>query len=225
MRYYDSKGRIREFKEERLKYLNHGQTANVYHIDPKTLLKRYFSYVPDTVIIDEAIFKILTSKKSQHIVPLYQILKDDSLEKTIGYLMQYVNEYHIDYLTSESDLFLSHIRDIELIVDELSKENIRVMDLKSTNVITTKNGLVIIDPDKYRVVDYDPTFNNKDQVLYLAYSLLNYGKSEMSDSLDRIELLKFRRSIDLESEVDITSQLARTLTKVKAPIDIFKRAI
>ena len=98
------------------------------------------------------------------------------------------------------------------------------MDLKHTNVITQQKGLTIIDPDKYRVVEYEPFYANKDQVLYLAYSLLNFGKSKLDSELDRLKLLTIRKQVIFDENTNITSELSKVLSKSRKPIDILRRA-
>lgn len=224
MKYYDKLGGLKAITEDRLRYFDHGQTANVYMLDESIVFKRYFSYVSDAVIIDDEVFKLLQSFNDPQIVKLLELFKSEE-NKNSAYTMEYVKEEDVDYLDEYSSVFLEHISELERIVDIFTEERLRVMDLKNSNVIVKKNGLVIIDPDKYRIVDYKPVISNKDQVLYLAYSLLNFGKSKVGDSLDRVKLLDFRHSIVVDESLDITSQLARTLKKTKKPIDIFRRAL
>lgn len=224
MRYYDKNGNLKTITEDQLRYFNHGQTANVYMLDGSVVFKRYFSYISDAVIIDDKVFKLLQSFNDSQIVKLFELFKSEE-NKNSAYTMEYVTEENVDYLDEYSSLFLEHISEIERIVDIFTEERLRVMDLKNRNVIVRKNGLVIIDPDKYRIVDYKPVIANKDQILYLAYSLLNFGKSKVGDSLDRVKLLDFRNSIIVDESMDITSQLAYTLSKSKKPIDIFRRAL
>ena len=224
MKYYDKLGGLKAITEDRLRYFDHGQTANVYMLDESIVFKRYFSYVRDAVIIDDEVFKLLQSFNDPQIVKLLELFKSEG-NKNSAYTMEYVKEEDVDYLDEYSSVFLEHISELERIVDIFTEERLRVMDLKNSNVIVKKNGLVIIDPDKYRIVDYKPVISNKDQVLYLAYSLLNFGKSKVGDSLDRVKLLDFRHSIVVDESLDITSQLARTLKKTKKPIDIFRRAL
>ena len=172
----------------------------------------------------EDIFTLLKELNDPNIVKIHEMLFDEpSLYKT-GYIMDYIKPDNVDYLTNISSIFLEHIREIEKVVDRLSKERVRVMDLKNSNVIITNNGMIIIDPDKYRIVDYDPTYANKDQILYLAYSILNFSKSPSKDSLDRLSLLKMKQAIEIDESMSITSQLSKKLIPSRKPIDIFKRA-
>ena len=224
MKYISDKGKIYDVKEDSLTYLDHGLTANIYFMEDKRLLKRYYAYTSKLVKLDEDIFTLLKELNDPSIVKIHEMLFDQpSLYKT-GYIMDYIKPDNIDYLTNISSIFLEHIHEIEKVVDRLSKERVRVMDLKNSNVIITNNGMIIIDPDKYRIVDYDPTYANKDQILYLAYSILNFSKSPSKDSLDRLSLLKMKQAIEIDESMSITSQLSKKLTPSRKPIDIFKRA-
>ena len=224
MKYISDKGKIYDVKEDSLTYLDHGLTANIYFMEDKRLLKRYYAYTSKLVKLDEDIFTLLKELNNPNIVKIHEMLFDEpSLYKT-GYIMDYIKPDNVDYLTNISSIFLEHIHEIEKVVDRLSKERVRVMDLKNSNVIITNNGMIIIDPDKYRIVDYDPTYANKDQILYLAYSILNFSKSPSKDSLDRLSLLKMKQAIEIDESMSITSQLSKKLTPSRKPIDIFKRA-
>ncbi len=224
MKYYGKKGTVLELAERNLKFLDNGGTSNIYRIDDETLLKRYYTYASSEVRINEELFESLRTLNSKHIVRIHELLKDELGIDIIGYLMQYIEAEYIDYLDSDKDLFLTHIEEIERVVDELTKLKIRVMDLKHTNVITQEKGLIIIDPDKYRVVEYEPFYANKDQVLYLAYSLLNFGKSKLDSELDRLKLLTIRKQVIFDENTNITSELSKVLSKSRKPIDILKRA-
>ena len=224
MKYISDKGKIYDVKEDSLTYLDHGLTANIYFMEDKRLLKRYYAYTSKLVKLDEDIFTLLKELNNPNIVKIHEMLFDEpSLYKT-GYIMDYIKPDNVDYLTNISSIFLEHIHEIEKVVDRLSKERVRVMDLKNSNVVITNNGMIIIDPDKYRIVDYDPTYANKDQILYLAYSILNFSKSPSKDSLDRLSLLKMKQAIEIDESMSITSQLSKKLTPSRKPIDIFKRA-
>lgn len=224
MKYISDKGKIYDVKEDSLTYLDHGLTANIYFMEDKRLLKRYYAYTSKLVKLDEDIFTLLKELNDPNIVKIHEMLFDEpSLYKT-GYIMDYIKPDNVDYLTNISSIFLEHIHEIEKVVDRLSKERVRVMDLKNSNVVITNNGMIIIDPDKYRIVDYDPTYANKDQILYLAYSILNFSKSPSKDSLDRLSLLKMKQAIEIDESMSITSQLSKKLTPSRKPIDIFKRA-
>ena len=224
MKYYGKKGTVLELAEHNLKFLDNGGTSNIYKIDDETLLKRYYTYASSEVRINEELFEYLRRLNSKHIVTIHELLKDELGIDIIGYLMQYIKAEYIDYLDSDKDLFLTHIEEIERVVDELTKLKIRVMDLKHTNVITQEKGLTIIDPDKYRVVEYEPFYANKDQVLYLAYSLLNFGKSKLDSELDRLKLLTIRKQVIFDENTNITSELRKVLSKSRKPIDILRRA-
>lgn len=224
MKYYGKKGTVLELAEHNLKFLDNGGTSNIYRIDDETLLKRYYTYASSEVRINEELFEYLRRLNSKHIVTIHELLKDELGIDIIGYLMQYIEAEYIDYLDSDKDLFLTHIEEIERVVDELTKLKIRVMDLKHTNVITQEKGLIIIDPDKYRVVEYEPFYANKDQVLYLAYSLLNFGKSKLDSELDRLKLLTIRKQVIFDENTNITSELSKVLSKSRKPIDILRRA-
>ena len=224
MKYYGKKGTVLELAEHNLKFLDNGGTSNIYRIDDETLLKRYYTYASSEVRINEELFEYLRRLNSKHIVTIHELLKDELGIDIIGYLMQYIEAEYIDYLDSDKDLFLTHIEEIERVVDELTKLKIRVMDLKHTNVITQEKGLIIIDPDKYRVVEYEPFYANKDQVLYLAYSLLNFGKSKLDSELDRLKLLTIRKQVVFDENTNITSELSKVLSKSRKPIDILRRA-
>ena len=224
MKYYGKKGTVLELAENKLRFLDNGGTSNIYKIDDETLLKRYYTYASSEVRINEELFESLRTLNSKHIVTIHELLKDELGIDVIGYLMQYIEAEYIDYLDSDKDLFLTHIEEIERVVDELTKLKIRVMDLKHTNVITQEKGLIIIDPDKYRVVEYEPFYANKDQVLYLAYSLLNFGKSKLDSELDRLKLLTIRKQVIFDENTNITSELSKVLSKSRKPIDILRRA-
>ena len=222
MKYYDVHGNCKEIKENELRFLDNGQTANVYHYNDE-LLKRYFIYAKPELRITDDLFSLLTSIDSSNLVKLHKLYKDEKNE-TMAYTMDYIEPTTIDFLDYKPSVLLEYLREVERLVDKLTEENVRVMDLKNTNVVTTESGIVIIDPDKYRIVDYKPTTANKDQILYLWYSLLNFGPSIHKDRLDRVGLLNYREYLQTPLPSDVTATISKTLNKNKKMIDIFKKS-
>ena len=60
MKYYDVHGNVKEIKENELRFLDNGQTANIYHYNDE-LLKRYFIYAKPELRITDDLFNLIDS--------------------------------------------------------------------------------------------------------------------------------------------------------------------
>lgn len=121
------------------------------------------------------------------------------------YTEEYFETIKENILDTDPDYFLESIYGIQQLLTELSEEQIRVSDLCAKNVVHTPNGIVVIDPDCYRImkdVDKKNIFNQNmaslDQLILgiLRSSQLSYTDQNKVKVLDSI-----RESIEFEQRV------------------------
>lgn len=198
-----------------------GGTSHIYKLDNGELFKRYFSYTSESVRISEDIFKILQSINHIRMIRLYELFVNE--EHSVAYTMKELTDDGLDILDTNIDYFLESIRCIEELFDTLTKLNIRIMDSRYDNTIVNEKGITIIDPDKYRKVDYCPIINNKDQLLFLSYSLLTSRKSKWNKETDLNKVVRFRNAIKLNEDICITDELYKGMKLVKKPYELFIR--
>lgn len=200
-------------------FFKHGGTSNVYRLENGELLKRYYAYTTESVRITEDIFKLLQTLNHIRMIRMYELFVLNNL--SVAYTMEELSDDGTDILDTNVDFLLESIRSIEELFDNLTKLNVRVMDSRWDNTIVNEKGITIIDPDKYRKVDYNPVTNNKDQLLYLVYSLLTDRKSIREIDLNKV--VRFRNSIKIRDTVSITDELHSSLKLVKKPYELFLR--
>lgn len=204
-------------------FFKHGGTSNIYRLEDGDLLKRYYAYTSESVRITEDIFKLLQAINHIRMIRMYELFVINN--HSVAYTMKELTDDGLDILDTSVDYFLESIACIEELFDSLSKQNVRIMDSRWDNTVVNSSGITIIDPDKYRRVNYDPIINNKDQLLYLAYSLLTDRPSRFKKQIDLNKVVKFRNSIHITDTISITDELYKELKLVKKPRDLFKRDV
>lgn len=202
-------------------FFKHGGTSSLYRLENGELLKRYYAYTTESVRITEDIFKILQSINHIRMIRMYELFVINN--QSIAYSMKELSDDGLDILDTSIDFFLESIANIEDMFNTLTELNIRIMDSRYDNTIVNEKGITIIDPDKYRKVDYQPITNNKDQLLYLAYSLLTSRRSKREREINLNKVVSFRNSIKITDTVSITDELYNGFKLVKKPYELFLR--
>lgn len=202
-------------------FFKHGGTSNVYRLENGELLKRYYAYTTESVRITEDIFKLLQTINHIRMIRMYELFVINN--HSVAYTMKELTDDDTDILDTSVDFLLENIKSIEELFDKLTALNIRIMDSRWDNTVVNEKGITIIDPDKYRKVDYNPVTNNKDQLLYLVYSLLTDRKSIREREIDLNKVVRFRNSIKISDTVSITDKLHASLKLVKKPYELFLR--
>lgn len=206
---------------ENSEFFKHGGTSSLYRLENGELLKRYYAYTTESVRITEDIFKILQSINHIRMIRMYELFVINN--QSIAYSMKELSDDGLDILDTSIDFFLESIANIEELFNTLTELNIRIMDSRYDNTIVNEKGITIIDPDKYRKVDYQPITNNKDQLLYLAYSLLTSRRSKREREINLNKVVSFRNSIKITDTVSITDELYNGFKLVKKPYELFLR--
>ena len=203
------------------KFFKHGGTSNIYKLENDELLKRYYAYTTESVRITEDIFKLLQTINHIRMIRMYELFVINN--HSVAYTMKELTDDDTDILDTSVDFLLENIKSIEELFDNLTALNIRIMDSRWDNTVVNEKGITIIDPDKYRKVEYNPVTNNKDQLLYLVYSLLTDRKSIREREIDLNKVVRFRNSIKISDTVSITDELHTSLKLVKKPYELFLR--
>ena len=114
-------------------------------------------------------------------------------------------------------------KDIKL---ELTKNNICTNDVKRDNSILGKNGIVIIDPDLFYLVESSDAFLrqiNKKNLFKLYNSIIiNSLEDDIYYQKNANIIRALLESIKITEKTDVTHEISKTLKYVNKPKELFK---
>lgn len=215
-----------------MQYLSKGSTSEVFFND-NIIFKRYFINT-DFLKIKLKMFDILKDVNNPHFIKLIDIYSEANTPIEINELGFIVNAYTAKYYKKETfnvldeskDYILDNFRELEILFNFFSENNIRVADVKIGNSVINHENIIIIDPDLFYEWHYkesDLFLSNKRSLLSLLKSILvavakdYYGEKDISKKI----FTQFADSI-VKPNIDVTESISQKLKYVKKPIEILK---
>lgn len=233
MDYYNRN--FQKLELENMKYLSQGDCGEVSYND-EIILKEYFGFINNSYRIKEEIFDILKSIDDKHLIELYDIYTaKNKIKIFFGKLLQcqfkvdcytakYYSDNSVNALNEPKEYLLENLFELQKLFNILTENNICTKDVKRTNTIIGKEGIVIIDPDLF----YIP--NEKENVALInQLNLLNLFKSICLASIDTKRdldsILKYLEKevldFNLTEKTDISYEISKKLKYRRCPKDIF----
>ena len=215
-----------------MQYLDKGTTSEIF-FDGDIIFKKYFD-IPDFLKINPKMFDILKDVNNPHFIKLIDIYSEANSLIELKELRFIVNAYTAKYYKKETinvldeskDFILDNFRELEILFNFFSKNNIRLSDTKNENVVFNHENIIIIDPDRFQEQhdeERELLLSNKRSLLYLFKSILvaaakdYYDKKDMSKKIfDQFD------DIIVKSNTDVTKSISQKLKYVKKPIEILK---
>lgn len=128
------------------------------------------------------------------------------------------NPDFINPLLEKSDYLINSIEGLKELVDILSNSKIIMDDTNIKNSIIQNNGIIIIDPDYYKLSSQDIEFiknnNNKELLQLLKTLFIQYSV------LKKTDVLRFFTELDNIEPLESICYIEKELRKVKRPIDL-----
>lgn len=235
MVYYNRNGEIVNYNCEKVKF-NSGTQGGIYRIvdNDSICLKSYVDNDLTKGIFDDQ-GKRFTQEMFDYFkedfdhpsfCKLYDLMYDEKMSVVVAYTMKYYKESLENILFMPTSYLLDNFSLIYDAITQLVKDSIRVVDLSSSNIINTDDGMIVIDNDKYNV----DTESGKETLDYINKSALMYAfKGIFKDALKRhgVELdnnLEFKRMIDSLFTINTSPlTLKCKLRSYSRPIDFFYR--
>lgn len=202
------------------------------------VLKIYDKKTPKDYRIDSSMFEILKGYNNPHFIELYEIFhKRDIINSwkykygksytPFAYTTKFYRKENIDVLKASKEYLLENFYEIELLFEEFSKELIAVDDAKNSNVVLTKDNIVIIDPDMFCKFGNKRSIVqvlNKEELLVLFESIVLNGFNiiDKNDYEQKKKLIKsLLTGIKIDDRTQVTYELAKKLRYVSTVGQMF----
>ncbi len=216
MKVYSSDGKY-IIETDDMHIFDHGTYGNIYKYDDNTCFKvfKHIGFHKEEPII---VLKELELKNFNRIIDL---LYDRNLQYA-GYLTDFYQRDDFDIL-SDKEYLVDSVNNIYDGIMELTKKSIMVNDLHKGNVITTKDGIFVIDVDDYKHINSDNTYINtyrfKQMLKSILYdALINYSLTNPQESYALI-----KRLVD-EDHTNI-NHFNNVMKRYTKPIDYFSKVL
>ena len=242
MYYIDRKGYKLENEDKFSEYVDKGACGEIYRYGD-TILKKYYLSTEHFIRIKKDIFDFLKDTDYSCFIKLYNAYMkiDYDIKSKLWFRITNHNKFIIDAYTAKyyektdidpafisKEYLLESFYKIESFFNYLSKNKIKVYDIKRENVVFTDDGIVLVDPDLYEFLhEYSverTLINNKICLNYLFKSILinNCNTTYECDKLDRFYVDNFNPN-SVTSKTEVTSNISKVLKNVKKPIEIIRR--
>lgn len=243
MAYYNRKGKLLNLEEIELSRLDSGNCGSIDYNDDM-IFKKYHSFAGSFYRLKPEMFDFFKTVNNPHFIEFYEIycemnpqqlsqyLSGDYSFRVDAYTAKYYPDNSIKVLFEKKDYLLDNFREIEKLFNEFANDGVIVNDLKRDNVLLSKDGIIIIDPDSYYFSDEKTStiaIENKRELLYLFKSIClteapiivrnHFYTVNMIDIEKKI--YDFGTKIRINKNTDVTYEISKKLEKVKRPVKYF----
>lgn len=228
---------LERFNLEQMEYINKGLCAEIYS-DDEQIFKKYFPLTPLTCRLKADVFDILKDINNPHFMKIYEIYNrcnqidlyksicDDHEFIVSAYTAKYYKDNSVNALLEDKNYLLENFYELEKLFEELTKNNICTNDVKKDNSILGKNGIVIIDPDLFYIVESSDAFlrqMNKKNLFELYNSILVNSLEDNIYYQKNANIIRaLLENIKITGKTDVTHEISKTLKYVNKPKELFK---
>lgn len=176
---------------DELERINEDKVTNAFIYRYRDIVLKKYWYCTEYAINDDVFDKLCTID-NEHFIKLYEfftIISDDEYEEKYakyqqgkrffckdGYTAKYYQPDFLNPILEQSYYLIKSIEGLKKLVDMLSNFKIMMTDTKVENTIIQSNGIVIIDPDYYKLSSQDIDSiknNNYKELLQLLKTIFN----------------------------------------------------
>ena len=233
MIYYDKNGTKVNYSCVE-KGFNKGTQGSIFRIasDDFICLKQYFDDDNNKSIFDDCnqrftqymIDYFKGEFNNPNFCKLYDLLYDENITNVIAYTMKYYEECIENILFLPTEYIVDNFSILYDAVEQLTKDCIRVVDLSSSNILNTANGLVVIDFDKYRRDELTEnntlSYINKSALLYAFKGI--FEKALMKSGINVKDNIEAKKLIENLFSFGTTPLVLKCrMRKCTKPIDLF----
>lgn len=221
-----------------MKYLNYGGCAKILY-NKDIIFKEYYSETAPSCKLSPKMFDMLKQINNPHFIELFDIYSDFDFIELVknkmellpfivdAYTAKYYPDNSVNALYEQKDYILDNFRELEILFDIFSQNKICTDDIKKSNTIISKTGIIIIDPDLFYTSE-----SSKESISTLnKKNLLDLFKSIcMNSATNELNYVKLKTFTDNElaniivtENTDITYEISKKLKYIKKPIEILKK--
>lgn len=192
---YTKDGRMLEYDLNN-KIIVNGRQGNIYKLEDDLCFKEYsIDSIQKSIFYDagtkfnQEMFDYFKNNYSDCCMGiLYDLVYDQDISNVVGYTMKYYKESVDNILNMPISYIIDNFSLIYDLVNRLTSECVRIVDLHYGNIINTDDGMVIIDYDKY-YFDYDTTgdilrYINKSALMSTFYGIFKNSLKEIGIDID-----------------------------------------
>lgn len=195
------------------------------------LLKEYYPSCEEESKLCNIILQIIHNIDNRHLVKLYEWfcykkMSDYFLDIGIpidAYTCDYIKRDSVNLLETSKEYLLENLYEIISLNDVLSNQKILLDDIKIENTIMTKEAIVLIDPDTWKIetiLSYEEIrYCNIKKIMNLFQLLCMYNLIGVHIGIDSLFSIT-------DSEItsgDITKIISDRLSSYKYPIEYLKK--
>lgn len=220
-------------------FLNNGKCANTYH-NNTLVFKEYNKDTISEFKISKDVFDILKDIDNPNFIKLYDTYMLTTLFERILYSLNAIcfsidaytaklyQKENINPLYINKEYLLYNLSEIEKLLNLISSLGIKVDDIHTGNTVYTKDRIIIIDPDFFKLSHTSESRIkswNKRNVLVLFQSMIEDSKElKCKDRKALLDWFDDNFSVSKVTEdINITYNIAKQLKYVKKPIDIIRK--
>lgn len=218
---------------DEIKRINEDMVTNAFIYRYRDIILKKYWYCTEYAISDDVFDKLCTID-NEHFIKLYElftIISDDEYEEKHakyqqgkrffckdGYTAKYYQPDSINPVLEQSDYLVKSMEGLKELVDILSNSRIMMTDTKIGNTIIQSNGIVIIDPDYYKLssqsLDTIKNHNYKELLQLLKTIFIHYAEMKKAD------ISKMFTELDNNNPLESICYIEKQLRKVNRPIDL-----
>ena len=233
MKYYDRNG-IPVNYNCAINGFNKGTQGSIFRLtdDNSVCLKQYFDTNNNRSIFDDcgskfsqSMFDYFSIKfNNPNFCKLHDLLYDEK-NTIVAYTMKYYEESIENLLFLPTEYTIENFSVLYNAVEQLTKDCIRIVDMSSSNILNTNNGLVVIDFDKYykdnSIDASNLNYINKSALLYAFKGI--FENALMKHGINLKDNIEARKIIDNLFSFGVTPLVLKCkLKKCTKTIDLFK---
>lgn len=215
MIYYTKDGKIVNYNGSNNSMMS-GTQGKIFRLNSSVCLKEYSKdsevksiFDDDGTRFNQEMFDYFKNNYSNsNMGELYDLLYDKKLMTVLGYTMKYYEEVIDNILNMPVSYILDNFSLIYDLVIRLTDECIRIVDMHSGNIISTENGLIVIDYDKY----YFDRDSSKEVLSYINKSAL------MSTFCGIFRNSLKKMGIDVDNNQELNNKISSLFTIGTTPL-------
>lgn len=218
---------------DELERINEDIVTNAFIYRYRDIILKKYWYCTEYAISDD-VFDRLCNIDNDNFIKLYElftIIPDNEYEKMYaryqsgrkffckdGYTAKYYQPDPINPILEPSTYLIKSIEELKALVDTLSNSKIMMTDTKVENTIIQNNGIIIIDPDYYKIsnqsIEVIKKHNYKELLQLLKTIFAHYVGMKKTD------ILKLFNEGENSNSLETICDIEKRLRKVKRPIDL-----